>query len=258
VESAPTLSSPDVAITIPSVGAYFAGPSTTARGYCASSTAATVGGVTTETNVFYPPANDTSAATVYTDRIAATNDGMHILGATVAVSPQLTDLRVEIPAGNANGPSVSIACPMGTQTTNSSGVTSGVTGGLTFSSTPYPIPLSQIAATGITGILPTSDSSIAFITYSGSGGVLPAYAPASSGPGIASYIRLSGSAVAPVAGVLSADNTTFYAGTTGDNLVHLITRGTLTDASTLAPNLVNPAGSAVPVNLLVQKPRKTT
>ena len=42
----------DVAITVPSVGAYFAGTTTTARGYCPSSTASTVGGVTTETNVF--------------------------------------------------------------------------------------------------------------------------------------------------------------------------------------------------------------
>jgi hypothetical protein len=71
-------------------------------------------------------------------------------------------------------------------------------------------------------------------------------------------VKLSGSATAPIAGVVSADNTTFYAGTTGDNLVHLINRSTLTDASTLAPNLTNAAGATVPVNLLVQKPRRTT
>ena len=33
-----------------------------------------------------------------------------------------------------------------------------------------------------------------------------------------------GTPIAPVAGVVSADNLTFYAGTTGDNAVHLITR----------------------------------
>jgi hypothetical protein len=106
--------------------------------------------------------------------------------------------------------------------------------------------------------LPTSDSSVAFVTYTGSGGVLPAYAPVSSGLGHTTYIKLSGSATAPIAGVIGADNTTMYAATSGDNLVHIINRGTLTDSSTLAPNLTSPAGAIVPVNLMVQKPRKTT
>ena len=70
--------------------------------------------------------------------------------------------------------------------------------------------------------------------------------------------QLSGSATAPIAGVVSADNSTFYVGTSGDNLVHIITRSPLTDSSTLAPNLTTPAGAIVPVNLMVQKPRKTT
>jgi len=263
----------DVAITVPAVGAYFAGPSpTTARGYCHSSTATTVGGVTTETNTFYPPAD---SAGVATDRIAATNDGLHILGATTTTTPaNLYDLSVEIPAGNANGPSVSIACPTGTQTTTTGGVTTGITGGLTFSNTVSTVHLSQIAAGSITGVLPTSDSSLVVVTYTlptGSAGTLPAYlpayAPAASGAGTVSYIKLSGTATAPLAGVISGDNTTIYAGTAGDDLVHLINRGTLTDSSTLAPGLTVapslvsptlPAGSLVPVNLLVQKPRKTT
>jgi hypothetical protein len=229
----------DIAVTVPSVGAYFAGTTTTARSTCPISTPTATPNI--ETNVFYPPADSSSATT---DRIAATNDGLHILGATVTPVPTLNDLRVEIPAGNANGPTVSVACPL--------------TGTLAFSNTVAPTPLSQVTATAITGVLPTSDSSLAFLTYTGSGGVLPAYAPTASGAGTISYIKLSGTAVAPVAGVVSADNTTFYAGTSGDNLVHLINRGTLTDSSTLAPNLTNPAGTAVPVNLLVQKPRKTT
>jgi hypothetical protein len=262
----------DVAITVPSVGAYFAGPTTTARGYCPSSTATTVGGVTTETNIFYPPADTTGAASAYTDRIAATNDGMHILGATVGptgtpVSPTLSDLHVEIPAGNASGPSVSIACPTGTQTTTTGGVTTGTTGGLTFSSTLSTVTLTPVTATSITGVLPTSDSALAVITYTGSGGVLPEYAPSPNGPGTMNYVKLSGAATAPLAGAISADNSTIYVGTQTDNLVHLITRGastTLTDSSTLtpgltaAPGLTVPAGSPVPVNLLVQKPRRTT
>jgi hypothetical protein len=258
----------DVAVTVPGVGAYFGGPETTARGYCPSSTASTVGGVTTETNAFYPPAD--SALTAI-DRIAATNDGLHILGASVTPVPTLSDLHVEIPAGNTTGGPVSVACPIGGQTTNGSGVTTGTTGGLTFSNTLYSGPLSQIAAGAITGVLPTSDSSLAFITYTlpaGSNGtlpaLLPAYAPAASSLGTTTYIKLSGTATAPVTGVVSADNMTFYTGTTGDNLVHIINRSTLTDSSTLAPGLIAapgqtvPAGTIVPANLLVQRPRRTT
>jgi hypothetical protein len=239
----------DVAITVPSVGAYFAGPTTTARGYCPASTPTTVNGVTTETNIFYPPADFDSATT---DRIAATNDGLHILGVTAATSkPTLSDLRVTIPVG---------ACtPATTPLTNTT-----VTSGLSFSHTLSTAPLSPLTATAITGVLPASDSTIALITYTGSGGVLPAYAPSASGPGTTTYIKLSGTATAPIAGVISADNATIYAATSGDNLVHLISRSTLTDTSTLAPNLLAapnqsvPAGTVVPVNLLAQKPRSTT
>jgi hypothetical protein len=222
----------DVAVTVPSVGAYFAGPSTTARGYCPVSTPTTLNGVTTESNVFYPPADSSPAVT---DRIAATNDGLHILGATVTPVPTLNDLHVTIPIG---------ACP--------------AVGGLTFTNTLSTAALSAIHATAIDGVVPASDSSVAFVTYTGSGGMLPAYSPVASGPGALTNIKLSGTATAPLAGVLSADNSTFYVGTSGDNLVHMISRATLTDASTIAPNLTDPTGVAAPVNLLVQKPRKTT
>jgi len=229
----------DVAITVPAVGAYFAGQTTTARSYCPISTPTTA---TNESNVFYPPADSSPAAT---DRIAATNDGLHILGVTASTAnPTFSDLNVEIPAGNGNGVPVSIACPR--------------TGTLSFSNTVYHTTLTPVTATSITGVLPTSDSSVAFVTYTGSGGVLPAYAPTASGLGHTTYIKLSGSATAPIAGVISADNTTMYAATSGDNLVHVINRNTLTDSSTLAPNLTTPTGASVPVNLMVQKPRKTT
>jgi trimeric autotransporter adhesin len=233
----------DVAVTVPAVGAYFAGPTTTARSYCSISTPTTP---TNEANVFYPPADSSPAIT---DRLAATNDGMHVLGATATTpTPTLSDLRVSIPAGNMNGATISVACPHA--------------GTMSFSNTLTTTPLSPVTATAITGVWPTSDSTLAFVTYTGSGGVLPAYAPAASGPGTTTYIKLSGSATAPIAGVVSADNSTFYAATSGDNLVHLIKPGTTPgqwiDSSTLAPNLTTPAGAVVPVNLMVQKPRKTT
>ena len=233
----------DVAVTVPAVGAYFAGPTTTARSYCSVSTPTTP---TNEANVFYPPADSSPAIT---DRLAATNDGMHVLGATATTpTPTLSDLRVSIPAGNMNGATISVACP--------------ATGTMSFSNTLTTTPLGPVTATAITGVWPTSDSTLAFVTYTGSGGVLPAYAPAASGPGTTTYIKLSGAATAPIAGVVSADNSTFYAATSGDNLVHLIKPGTTPgpwiDSSTLAPNLTTPAGAVVPVNLMVQKPRKTT
>ena len=82
----------DVAVTVPAVGAYFAGPTTTARSYCSVSTLTTP---TNEANVFYPPADSSPAIT---DRLAATNDGMHVLGATATTpTPTLSDLRVQYP-----------------------------------------------------------------------------------------------------------------------------------------------------------------
>ena len=234
----------DVAVTVPSIGAYFAGSQTTAVGYCPASTATTTNGQTTVSNVFNPLADTVATAT---DRIAATNDGRHILGA-VASTRLLSDLQVTLPTG---------PCP--------------TAGGLLFSaggtSTPFTTTaLTGITPTAITGVFPASDSSTAVITYTGTGGVLPAYAPSATGTttqGALTSIKLSGTATAPVAGVWSTDNLTFYAGTAGDNLVHLITRATsaaaLTDSKTIAPSLpaLTGTGTATP-NLLVQKPRKTT
>ena len=222
----------DVALTVPSVGAYFAGPTTVAHSYCSVSTPSTTNGTISESNSFYP-VSDTASVT--TDRIAATNSGKHILGATVTPVPELNDLLVTLPSG---------ACP--------------ITGSPTFSSVPSTTILAGVNASSITGVWPTSDSSVAFITYTGSGGVLPAYSPAASGAGQTTYVKLSGTASAPVTGVESSDNAKFYVGTSGDNLVHIIDRSSLTDTSTLAPKLTDPSGNAVPVNLLAQKPRKTT
>ena len=202
-----------------------------------------------ETNFFFPPADNSAAVT---DRVAGHNDGLHILGATVTGGATLQDLKVAIAGvtpATISGTTPGVACPA-----------SGA--GLKFLSTYTSVHLG-VAATAITGVLPTSDSSLAFMTYTGASGLLPEYAPQS---GTISYIPLSGTATAPIAGVLSADNTILYVGTTGDNLVHLITRNgsTATDTSAVAPNLVAApgqsvsAGTAVPVNLIVQKPRKTT
>ncbi|WP_179489496.1 hypothetical protein [Granulicella arctica] len=235
----------DVAVTVPSIGAYLAGSPTTAVGYCPASTFTTTNDQTTVTNIFNPQADSNTAVT---DRIAATNDGKHILGAAVS-NMLLSDLQLTLPTG---------PCP-------SSG------DALSFTSVATTSALSGITPTAITGVFPTSDSTAAVVTYTGTGGVLPWYAPSSAGtatPGTLTNITLSGTAIAPVAGVWSTDNLTFYAGTSGDNLVHLITRSaagsTLSDSKTIAPNLpidpniTNPTSTIAVPNLMVQKPRKTT
>ena len=239
--SSVTLPNPatDVAITVPSAGAFLAGPTTTARGQCPVTTTTTVNGLPSTSNVFYPDAGVTGPTT---DRLAATNDGQHILGATAA-SNSLVDL--DLPNGVPTGP----CPPSGSQFVISAGA---------------PLALPGVTATAITGIEPTSDSSVAFVTYTGTGGVLPYYLP---GTGTINKIPLlqpttaSSAPIAPVAGVVSADNSTVFVGTSGDNEVHLIDRTALTDDPTkaIAPNLppISGSGTAVP-NLLVQRPRKST
>jgi trimeric autotransporter adhesin len=235
----------DVAIGVPTVGAFFGGNPTTARSYCPVTT--TVGGApttsSTTTNVFYPDAGVIAPAV---DRVATTNDGLHVLGATATT---FTDLAIPsgLPIGN---------CPL------ADGTPVNFTTNVAFNGA-----LPGATATAITGIFPTSDSKIAFVTYTGTGGVVPTYAPQASGAGTPGTIPLSkalGTPIAPVAGVVSADNQTFFAGTSGDNAVHLITRqadGTYKDVTTpIVPKLqdANNPNNYVAPNLLVQKPRKST
>jgi hypothetical protein len=235
----------DVAIGVPNVGAFFAGNPATARSYCPVTTTTTTGGQattsSTTTNVFYPDAGVIAPAI---DRVATTNDGLHVLGSTTTT---FTDLAIPsgLPIGN---------CPL------ADGTPVKFTTNVAFSGA-----LPGVTATAITGVFPTSDSKTAFVTYTGTGGVVPTYTPQASGAGTLGTIALSkalGTPIAPVAGVVSADNQTFYAGTSGDNAVHLITRqadGSYKDVTTpIAPKLPDLNGNLVAPNLLVQKPRKST
>ncbi len=233
----------DVAMGVPSVGAFFAGNPATARSYCPITTTTTLNGQLTTTNLFYPDAGVIAPAM---DRIATTNDGRHVLGATTTA---FTDLA--IPSGLPI-----TACPLADGTPQ------------TFATTPvFSGALPGVAATAITGVFPTSNSKIAFVTYTGTGGVVPTYIPKATGAGTAVSIALStavGTPVAPIAGVVSADDQTFFVGTSGDNAVHLITLqpdGSYKDVTKpITPKLpdTTPAQNLVAPNLLVQKPRKST
>jgi trimeric autotransporter adhesin len=235
----------DVALGVPTVGAFFAGNPTTARSYCPVTTTTTTGGQattsSTTTNVFYP---DAGVLAPTMNRIATTNDGLHVLGATTTT---FTDLGIPsgLPIDN---------CPVTDLTPVKFTTNVAFTGALP-----------GATATAITGVFPTSDSKTAFVTYTGTGGVVPTYTPQATGAGTLGTIALSkalGTPIAPVAGVVSADNLTFFAGTSGDNAVHLITKqadGSYKDVTTpIAPKLPDLNGNLVAPNLLVQKPRKST
>jgi len=249
----------DVATTVPSVGAYFAGTTTTARGYCPVTTLTGTTTPQTTTEQFYPTADSVAAIT---DRLAATNDGLHIIGASASTT-SINDLRVDL------APVATTTDPVNGTLTPSGGIVCPASGAaLTFSHAVSTTALTGVTPTAITGVWPTSNSSYAFVTYLGTGGVLPAYAPVASQTGTATAgtltnIPLSGAAIAPVGGVVSADNSTFYAGTSGDELVHVISitgASPLTDTTTIAPALPSNSvsGSLAVPDLLVQKPRPTT
>ncbi|MDQ2834876.1 MAG: hypothetical protein M3Y50_14290 [Acidobacteriota bacterium] len=251
----------DVVLAVPSVGAFFGGVPTTARSYCPVTSISNTGGQTTNasttSNTFYPDAQVTGPQT---DQVATTNDGLHLLGATATPAATFTDLLLSTPPNGPNNPAhpgLPVgACP------NNAPLTTPVTFGAT---TAFSGALPGVSATAITSVDPTSDSKIAFVTYTGTGGVLPTYTPQATGAGALGSIPLQkssfGTPIAPVAGVVSADNQTFYVGTSGDNVVHLVTNGTngYTDTSTpIAPKLPDANGNIVTPDLLVQKPRKAT
>ena len=232
----------DVAVTVPAVGAFFATNTnvTEGRSYCPQLTSTTPGTTPgappVTTNVFYPVANDTA---VRTDKVAATNDGLHVLGATSTPAATVNDIAINLAAQPQ-----ALACP-----TTTAPVVFNIS-----SVTPHPIP--GVTATAITGVLPASNSALAFVTYTGTGGLLPEYIPST---GAISNVPLSSGAVAPVAGVFSSDNNTFFTGTSGDNQVHLITitGTTATDTSVIAPKLPDANGNIVVPNLIVQRPKKS-
>lgn len=230
----------DVVAAIPAVGG-FVGTATSVNGrsYCPNTTAAVTD--------YYPQASNTVLSPAVADRLAATNDGLHLLDvrlANVNGTPVVNDLLL----GNGTGLPVQ-ECP-------ENGSTPAFT-------TAVNTTLTGITASTVTGVYPASDSSLAAITTtaatgaSTTGALLPIYRPANNGAGTVSTVPLAKGATAAVAGAISTDNRFFYAGTSGDNLVHTITLGTLTDTRQInpqLPSLSSPTTTAVP-NLIVLRPR---
>jgi hypothetical protein len=248
---------PDLAVTIPSEGFFLTGPTeTTAYGFCPNTTVTPV--------VYYPEALIPGVVLPPTEHITATTDRVHILGANPTT---LTDLNL----GTAASPGVPIsnglASPYGgtclRQDANGTPDINSVDG-LEFTTSTLFTQALPVTATAIDQVVASPDSSIAFVTYNGTSGgtqaLLPYYKISTTfgQQGQLGTVPLSGTATTPLAGIFSPDNTIFFVGTAGDNLVHFISVPTLTETQTINPGLVTPSGAPAPVQFFAVKPAPTT
>jgi hypothetical protein len=273
----------NVAITVPSVGAYLSGSPTVAQTWCPSGNVGQYNSM-----LFYPqgPAPDNSVG-VETDVLAATTDGSHILGASVpqvvpaSGSPvTLSDIGVSIPSLNCL-PADLATNPLAPGDPLSPLVLTNTPSQTTIGNAQNPV-----SATAVNQVMVAPASDLAFVTYTGStpGASLPYYIPGTGGDaGTVNYITLNGASVitAPLAGAFSPDGTYFFVSTAGDNQVHFISIPTnittatpLTDSQQIAPGLPScvpvssggndagctytGSGSVVPATVVVVKPRSTT
>jgi hypothetical protein len=258
----------NVAVTIPGVGAYISGNPTVAHTWCPTGNPANY-----TTMSFYPQGDVVNADT---DVLAATTDGMHILGAsTSGGNISFTDIGVSIPEALPNG---SVACPAAvggilqplllTHTLNQTTVNANAAA--------VNVIVTSPAAVSQGANLPTN--SLSFILYNGStgGAALPYYTQttaSTSSLGTVGYVTLTGNSAitAPVAGAFSTDNTLFFVSTAGDNMIHYINTTTLQDTNQISPGLpacapgsdpdctiAAPAPSVVPATAIWVKPRAKT
>lgn len=253
----------NLALTVPSVGAYLAGSSTVAHTWCPSGTVGDYADMT-----FYPQGDLVNTPT---DVLAATTDGAHIIGAAESGGGvTLSDIGVTIP------------------TTPCSVASDGTLSALPITHTLVQTPVT-INATSLNQLVSSpsavktgtnvASNSLTFLTYNGTtpGATLPYYqqtAGASTQLGTLGYITLTNSSAitAPIAGAFSPDNTLFFVSTSGDNAIHYINTTTLKDTQQITPNLpactagvdlgctltTAPASGIVPATVITTKPRSTT
>jgi len=262
-------------ITVPGIGAFFAGPNTTdARTYCPTSVVSNAALPPTVANSFMPLAAQDA---VTTDQITATDNGLHIIGAHAnGTSSNLTDIDVALPLPTTSPTAgVNYGCPIPPAAQPTPGYFGTTVNG--------PIALTGINAATITGLQASTNSEAVFVDYTmpagatTGGGLLPLYVPPATGTGTLQMITLANGATAasaPESGVFSTDNFTYYVGTGSsdgtsvDNDVHEITLTypasgppTVTEApgAIITPELPLANGSGyAPVNLIAQYPKKTT
>ena len=245
-----TTAATNLTVAIPGVGTFLSGNPTVAFAWCPAVTA------TNTIAQAYPEI--ASVNLPWTDVLAATTDGAHILGVGLdgGNSPTLTDANVNMLASLTSG-----ACP------SSNGSSTAVT-------TSPVIQNVQSSALGfqanaINQVVASPASNLAFVTYTPTGtpgtATLPYYQPTATGSlgtiGQVTFVEPPGTtspATAPLAGVFSLDDTLFFVSTSGDNLVHYINVKSLTDTQQVNPGLVDQNGNPLPVTAIAVKPRSTT
>ena len=261
----------NLALTIPSVGAYVAGTTeTVAHTWCPAGNTNNYAGIQ-----FYPVGDTVSTPT---DVLTSTTDGQHMLGAAIAGGgTELSDIKVSIPfnavstgsGGSASSVNLPIACPQSGGTMSALEITHP------FPTTTTPV---DVPATSLNQLVMSPASNLAFLTYDGTtpGGRLPYYLPGNGGaPGSLNYIQLTGgnAVIAPIAGAFSLDNQYFFVSTSGDALIHFVKTSNLQDTQQINPALpacaagsdpscafnttAPPASGVVPAGVIVVKPRNT-
>jgi hypothetical protein len=238
--------SPDVTISIPAVAPFISGSQTVARSFCPNDAAAP------SEPPYYPIASTIAAQT---DHLAATIDGAHVIGATTS---SLVDIQ-HSPTTDASHDLVPEGmCPY--NTTANADPLSGTP--LQFATNLNQLSLTGISPTQIDQVIASPNSKQVFLTYASTSasGLLPLYVPSTTAgaAGALSYVQLATGAQAPIAGVISPDTNTLFVSTTGDNLIHQLSTGTLTEGQTLNPQLRDANNNLVPAQFLVVKPRPTT
>jgi trimeric autotransporter adhesin len=262
-----TVGPENLVVTIPSVGAYMSGHPTVAHTWCPAGTAGDYASMS-----FYPQGDSVNADT---DVLAATADGLHILGATALgnsgapAAISFSDIAVTIP---------STECPR-----SSNGQLQALTIQHTLNQTTVNVDATAVNAivtspAAVKQGVNTAGSSLSFVLYDGAtaGATLPYYVQTTADTnslGTVGYLTLTGgSAVtAPVAGAFSPDNTLFFVSTSGDNKIHYIDTGSLKDTLQISPNLpgctpgsdpdckiTGTVPSVVPATVIWVKPRATT
>lgn len=232
----------DLAITVPQVGAFVTGSTTSAYAFCPNTTVSPT--------VYYPQA---ASGLAQTDHLATTANGDHMIGAT---DTDLVDMwlysdsgqtQLGMPTGECPQPSPTTSGPIKLYPYSVSTPFNGIT------NTPAPVP-SQIDQ-----VLTSPNSTEAFVTYQSNSpnGVLPEYTPSTTAnqQGTLTGIQLSGNAGNPIAGAFSPDGSIFFASTSGDDLIHMINPSTMKETGTLSPGLTNAKQQPVPAEFIAVKSR---
>ena len=243
----------NLTVAVPGVGTFLSGNPTVAYAWCPSVTA------TNTIAQAYPQI--ASVSLPWTDMLAATTDGEHILGVGLdgGSTPTLTDVNVNLLTSLNSG-----ACP------NANGSSTNITTSPVSQALQAPAGALGFQASAIDQVVASPASNLAFVTYTPTTGstataTLPYYMPTTNGSlGTVGQVTLNepagstSTATAPLVGVFSLDDTIFFVSTAGDNLVHYISVKSLQDTQQINPGLVDQNGNPLPVTTIAVKPRSTT